>query len=125
MYIPVRELDPIGSQTPDEPLDFIFINGALAVSAYFTPIETYNGTNTMNNRVILDMSFRVMCQQDYYGANCTRFCMAQNDSVNGYYTCDSDGTIQCREGFRNTSNNCIEGELHRNHILMLKLKLIT
>ena len=109
MYIPVRELDPPGPNS-DVPLDYIFINRALAVSADFTPNETYYGNNTMSNRVVLDMRFRVMCQQDYYGANCTRFCIAQNDSVNGYYTCNSDGTIQCREGFRSTSNNCTEGE---------------
>ena len=95
----------------DIPLDYIFINRELAVSADFTPNEAYNGNNTMRNRVVLDMSFRVMCQQDYYGANCTRFCIAQNDSMNGYYTCNSDGSIQCREGFRNASNSCTEGEL--------------
>ena len=110
MYIPVRELDPPGSADSDVPLDFIFINRALAVSAYFTPNETYTGINAMSNRVVLDMRFRVMCQQNYYGANCTRLCIAQNDSVNRYYTCNSDGSIQCREGFRKNSNNCTEGE---------------
>ena len=111
MYIPVREIDPPGPADSDVPLDSIFINRALAVSADFTPNEAYTGINTMSNRVILDMRFQVMCQQDYYGANCTRFCRAQNDSVNGYYTCNSDGSIQCREGFRNTDNNCTEGDL--------------
>ena len=109
MYIPVRELDPPGPDS-DVPLDSIFIDRMLAVSAYFTPNETYTGINMMVNRVVLDMRFRVMCQQDYYGADCTRFCIAQNDSANGYYTCNSDGTILCREGFRNTNNNCREGE---------------
>ena len=80
------------------------------MNAGFTPIKRYNGTST-SNRVVLDMRFRVMCQQDYYGPDCTRLCRAQNDSVNGYYTCNSDGSIQCREGFRNPSNNCTEGEL--------------
>ena len=80
------------------------------MNADFTPRESYNGTST-SNRVVLDMRFRVMCQQDYYGADCTRLCVAQNDSVNGYYTCNSDGSIQCQEGFRNPNNNCSEGEL--------------
>ena len=44
-----------------------------------------------------------MCQQDYYGVDCTTFCLAQNDDVNGHYTCNSDGSIQCREGFKNPS----------------------
>ena len=103
-------------------LDYIFINRTLAVSAEFTPTETYNGNNVMN-RVVLDMRFRVMCQQDYYGADCTRLCMPQNDSVNGYYTCNSDGSIQCREGFRNTSNNCREGKLCFIIIKILRLSI--
>ena len=108
MYIEARELDP---PSDNHPLDNIIISRTLEVNADFTPIERYNGTS-MQNRVVLDMSFRVMCQQDYYGADCTRFCVAQNDSVNGYYTCNSsDGSIQCREGFRNPINNCRESEL--------------
>ena len=108
MFIEAIELDP--PPYPDAHLDYIFISRTLEVNADFTPIESYNGTNT-SNRVILDMRFRVMCQQDYYGADCTRFCVAQNDSVNGHYTCKHDGSIQCREGFRNPNNNCSEGEL--------------
>ena len=110
MYIEARELDPCCPGLDyNVRLDGIFINEMLEVNAGFTPIEIYNGTNT-RNRVVLDMRFRVMCQQDYYGPDCTRLCRDQNDSVNGYYTCNSDGSIQCREGFRNTRNNCTEGE---------------
>ena len=121
MYIEARELDPCCTIGLDDVhLDGIFINETLGVNAGFTPIESYNGTNA-KNKVVLDMRFRVMCQQDYYGPDCTRLCRAQNDSVNGYYTCDSDGSIQCREGFRNTSNNCTEGELwlFNRHTCML------
>ena len=115
MYIVARELDPCSVAcetviTHDVFLDNIFINRMLEVNAEFTPIESYNGTNTIN-RVVLNMRFRVMCQQDYYGADCTRFCQPKNDSVNGYYTCNSDGSFQCREGFRNPSNNCTEGKV--------------
>ena len=117
MYITTRELDPCDGSLPrcntagpqDVPLDNIFINRTLEANTDFTQIERYNGTNTIN-RVILDMRFRVMCQQDYYGADCTRFCRPQNDSLNGYYTCNSDGSFRCLEGFRNPSNNCREGE---------------
>ena len=97
----------------DIPLDNVFINRILEVNADFTPIERYSGTNTMN-RAVLDMRFRVICQQDYYGADCTRLCIPQNDNVNGYYTCNSDGLIQCRHGFQNPSSNCTEGE-HSNY----------
>ena len=111
MYIEARELDPpLLAPHPNVHLDYIFINRTLEVNADFTPIESYNGTS-MLNRVVLDMRFRVMCMQDYYGADCTRFCVAQNNSVNGYYTCNSDGSIRCRKGFRNPNNSCREGEL--------------
>ena len=63
----------------------------------FTGIERYNGISIFLNRTIVDMRFRVMCQQNYYGADCVTFCMDQSDDVdvNGYYTCNSDGSIQC------------------------------
>ena len=114
LYIKAREIDPVCSYCDSElqhiaPLDDIFINRTLVVNTNFTPIESYNGTST-RNRVVLDMRFRVMCQQHYYGADCTRFCRPQNDSVNRYYcTCNSNGFFQCRKDFRNPSNNCSDG----------------
>ena len=107
MYIEAIEVAPFNF--PDTHLDDIFVNRALEVNTNFTGIERYNGTGLMNT-VIIDVRFRVMCQQDYYGADCTTFCLNQNDDVNGYYTCNSDGSIQCREGFKNPSSNCTEGE---------------
>ena len=110
MYIEARELDS-GGPAPNVTLAYIFINRALEVNTNFTGIERYNGTGLLNSiTIIIDVRFRVMCEQDYYGADCTTFCLAQNDDVNGYYTCNSDGSIQCREGFKNPSNNCTEGE---------------
>ena len=70
----------------------------------YTEMETFTG---ILERVSLQARFRVMCQQDYYGADCSIFCVAQNDDVNGYYTCNRrDGSIQCLEGFENPNNNC-------------------
>ena len=115
MFIEARELDPpLFADRPNIHLDYIFINKTLEVNADFTTIESYNGTS-MLNRIVLDMRFRVMCQQDYYGADCATYCVAQNDSVNGYYTCNSDGSIRCREGFRNPNNSCSEGELYLSY----------
>ena len=108
LYIKAIEVD--APPFPDTHLDDIFINRALEVNTNFTGTERYNGTSIFLNRTIVDVRFRVMCQQNYYRADCTIFCEDQNDDVNGYYTCNSDGSIQCREGFRNPSSNCIEGE---------------
>ena len=105
----VRAMDDDAGFSSDDHLDNIFINGALQVSNDFTEVMEYRG---IWNRVTVGMSFRVRCQNNYYGADCDTFCVAQDDDENGHYTCNSDGSIQCREGFEDTSNECIErGEL--------------
>ena len=113
LYIKARDFDdgliidlPIDT---DDDLDDIFINRALEVNTSFTAMEEYTG---ILNRVSVQMRFRVTCQQDYYGADCSTFCVAQNDDLNGYYTCNSDGSIQCLEDFENPQNNCRDSELN-------------
>ena len=77
--------------------DDIFINPRpLQVSNVFTDNAEYRGNN---NRVTVGMSFRVRCENNYYGADCDTFCEAQDNDVKGHYTCNSDGSFQCREGF--------------------------
>ena len=88
----------------DDDIDDIVINKALEVNTNYTEMETFTG---ILNRVSFRARFRVMCQQDYYGADCGTFCVAQNDNVNGHYTCNRrNGSIQCLEGFENPNNNC-------------------
>ena len=89
----------------DDHLDNIFIEMELAESSNFTTVMEFTGDL---NRVSINMSFRV-CQENFYGVNCEIFCLAQEDSVNGYYTCNNDGSIRCRPGFENTSNSCRDG----------------
>ena len=106
LYIEARDSDAgliIDLINSDDDLDAIFIDRALEVNISFTEMEEYTG---ILNRVTVQMRFRVMCQQDYYGADCSAFCVAQNDDVNGHYACNRDGSIQCLEGFENPSNNC-------------------
>ena len=120
MYIEAIEVDP--PPFPDVHLDDLFINRTLEVNTNYTRTERYNGTTIFMNRTIVDVRFRVMCQQDYYGADCTTFCKDQNDDVNGHYTCNSDGSIQCRDSFKNPRNNCTEGE-HACMICNSEMKL--
>ena len=87
----------------DDFVDDIFINKALEVNMSYTTIEEYTGEQRSAS---LLARFRVMCQDDYYGADCNTFCAAQNDNINGHYTCSQDGAIQCLQGFQNTQNNC-------------------
>ena len=106
LYIKARDADPGFSL--DDDLDDIIIDRTLEANTGFTEKEEYTG---VLNRVSLQMRFRVMCQQDYYGADCGTFCVAQNDDVNGHYTCNRNGSIQCLEGFENPQNNCRDSKL--------------
>ena len=91
----------------DDHLDDIFIEMELVESNNFTTAREFHGDM---NKVSVNMTFRVMmCQENFYGTNCDTFCLAQDDDMNGHYTCDDDGTILCRPGFENTSNNCRDG----------------
>ena len=111
LYIKARDSDGgliVDLINGDDDLDDIFVDQTLEVSSNFTELEAYTGEL---NRVTVQMRFRVMCQQDYYGADCSIFCVAQNDNVNGRYTCNSDGSLQCLEGFENPRNNCRDSKL--------------
>ena len=100
-YTKAKDSDP--GPTGDDDIDDIIINKALEVNTGYTEMETFTG---ILKRVSLRARFRVMCQQDYYGADCSILCVAQNDNENGYYTCNGDGSIQCLEGFENPNHNC-------------------
>ena len=93
LYIKARDSDAgliVDLINSDDDLDDIFIDRTLEVSSNFTELEVYTGEL---NRVTIQMRFRVICQQDYYGADCSIFCVAQNDNMNGHYTCNSDDSF--------------------------------
>ena len=55
----------------------------------------------------IELSFRVLCADNYYGPSCTLFCQDHNDD-NGHYYCDDDGNRVCLDGYQNPSINCVE-----------------
>ena len=106
LYIKAKDSDP--GPSSDDDLDDIIINRALQVNTGFTQMEVFTG---ILDRVSFRAQFRVMCQQDYYGAHCNTHCVDRNDDVNGHYTCNRDGSFQCLEGFENPTNNCRDSKL--------------
>ena len=48
------------------------------------------------------MSFRVQCLEDYYGPDCTTFCLP----LESVYICDSEGRFVCLEENRDPDTNC-------------------
>ena len=107
LYFEAKDSDPEALNADDD-LDDIIINRVLEVNTGYTAVEQYTG---IHNRVTVPVRFKVMCQLNYYGADCNTHCVTQNDYVNGHYTCDSDGSIQCLEGFENPQNDCRDSKL--------------
>ena len=54
------------------------------------------------------LGFKATCAENFYGENCTIFCVERDDDELGHYTCDSEGNRVCREGYQDPSNNCTE-----------------
>ena len=106
LYFKAKDSDPNFSD--DDDLDDIFIDRTLEANTGFTEMEEFSGIHSI---VSFRARFRVMCQKDYYGAQCNTHCVAQNDDKNGHYTCNRDGSFQCLEGFENPNNNCKDSKL--------------
>ena len=73
-------------------------------SSQFSNPTIYNGNGGFSQ---ITLSFRVSCANNYYGSDCTTYCVGRNDTA-GHYTCREDGSIVCNEGYFNTSTNCTE-----------------
>ena len=95
-------LDDDDHPDSDDLIDRVVVNMTLGVSDSFTSIVRYNG---WYNRANMQMSFRVRCQTNYYGATCDRLCVPRDDS-GGHYTCDEDGNRVCLSGYTDTSSLC-------------------
>ena len=117
LYFETKDSEP--GPSSDDDIDDIFINKALEVNTSYTEMEMFTGNL---ERVSFQARFRVMCQQNYYGARCDTHCEAQDDDENGHYTCNSAGSFQCLEGFENPNNNCLDSKFIMQ-IIIIKIKL--
>ena len=122
--------------TSSDFLDNIFVDRSLEADVgAATTVSLYTGDRS---RVTLLMSFRVDCEDDFYGNDCTVFCAAGRtftcneedgsrdclpnyygedcnvfcrDYMNGFYTCDEeDGSRICDNGYTNPAAFCTESE---------------
>ena len=85
-------------------VDDIFVERSITPNLAFTNTMTHIGENNFSR---VELRFRVTCSENFYGPNCTTFCIPM-DTVQGHYTCDQDGEIVCNAGYTNTSTNCME-----------------
>ncbi|XP_041828631.1 delta-like protein 4 isoform X1 [Melanotaenia boesemani] len=73
--------------------------------------DVQNGTHTE-----LRYSYRIICNENYYGDTCSKICAPRDDRF-GHYTCKSDGQIACLPGWKGEYCQepiCLEGCNERN-----------
>ena len=100
----MKEDDSSDFFNSDDTLANIFVEDVIEPSSDFTEDQT-----AMGGHVTLVLQFRVMCQEYYYGPNCTTFCQPQ-DGPSGHNTCSENGTVECLPGYQNPASNCIDGK---------------
>lgn len=83
--------------------------GTAAVSLTITSDGIIRPSSLGSSFYRISMDYSVNCTTNYYGPECSTFCMARDDE-GGHYTCDSQGNIMCLLGY--TGVNCtIQSEL--------------
>lgn len=66
--------------------------------------HSYNYTNVNSE---LNYSYRVMCDNHYYGSTCSNYCKPRDDEF-GHFRCETDGTKVCMDGWQ--GDYCTEGK---------------
>ena len=89
---------------PEELIDTIFIELNLTANEPLTPLKNFTGDFGV---ATLGIMFRVDCAINFYGSDCTIFCMDM-DGTFGHYSCNEDGSISCLDGYLSESSNCLE-----------------
>lgn len=74
----------------------IILRSILSQTLY-PPSLWYTETKTTSDKSI-QYKYRVICDENYFGAGCEVFCRHRNDSF-GHYVCDGDGTKLCLPGW--------------------------
>ncbi|XP_076832636.1 delta-like protein C [Brachyhypopomus gauderio] len=90
---------------------------SLIIEAWNTESSSHQSTDNQNNLISrqatkrtrssgedstqtdLRYSYHVVCDQFYYGDNCSDYCRPRDDTF-GHYTCDSSGKRICVEGWK-------------------------
>lgn len=99
--IRVNDEDPLES---DDLIDRVFvISNGLAISNTFSPQQTSTG---IYGNVRAVVSYKAVCQTNYYGSRCTVFCVGRDDNT-GHYECNSEGQPTCLQGWTDTETNCL------------------
>jgi delta-like protein len=66
-----------------------------------------------NNGSKLELHYRVVCDQNYFGDQCSIYCRPQDIDVRGHFGCSASGQKQCIDGWQ--GENCDK----REYILLI------
>lgn len=89
---------------PGSPRELII---RLAKQGDVTVGNTWQDESYLLDNKKLDYSYRVVCDDSYYGVGCADLCKARDD-IFGHYTCNPDGTKICMDGW--SGNYCDRGK---------------
>ncbi|KAK6481291.1 delta-like protein 4 [Huso huso] len=96
---------PVDTTNPDLLISFFAIQRNLAVG------EEWSQAEQTGKETKLRYSYRVICNEKYYGESCSKKCTPRNDLF-GHYICDTDGQLSCLPGWKGEYCEepiCLEG----------------
>ena len=84
-------------------IDEFYYDGAVAPITDVIPLTGEHGTA----QIIVQMFYR--CAINFYGSSCATYCQ-ERDNDRGHYSCTSDGSRQCLNGYTDPTTNCTKPE---------------
>lgn len=88
----------------------------LAVQRSIAAGSTWQHFSHTTQYTSLEYSYRVVCDEHYYGTGCSTFCRPRDDQF-GHYTCDNNGTKICLKSWQGPYCDqavCLSG-CHQDH----------
>ena len=81
------------------------------------PARSYIGTYSIVN---MTFGYGFRCADNYFGSDCSIYCVDTDSDVDGHFLCDENGNKVCRHGYKDPSSSCIQQvqtvELSESHI---------
>ena len=103
--VAIRSLDDDYPLSDDDLIDIVVFNINITPSNEWVSMENRHG---FYNRATVSAEFRVDCSVNYYGTDCSTYCVP-TDNSQGHYICNSNGGKVCLSGWTNISGgqNCL------------------
>ncbi len=101
LYVQVIDHD---TQSNDDLVDTFTFDVEFSITLENYQLRNYSGQYGLG---FLSLNISLTCSQNYYGPDCSRFCIETNDS-SGHYSCDNEGNIVCNDGYQDPLLGCVQ-----------------